>query len=218
MVHEGTLGRLLLIHGSYLQEFGADPAEWSWRYESELHAVTEIGSHWLDLAQYISGEKISAVSAVLDRFHPVRYRKDGLLYTESQEGAELISVPSEDVALIHFRTERGAIGSVVLSELSHGHGNQLAMELTGEKASLVWNNENPTTLILSQKGQISTLFGEEDSFENTFLTEFREFYQTVRGEAPYSGPDFCEAYRNALLCEAIQKSAENSSAWTEVSL
>lgn len=218
LVREGTLGRLLLIHGSYLQEFGADPAMWSWRYESDLHAVTEIGSHWLDLAQYISGERISAVSAVLDRFHPIRYRKEGLLYMEPQEGAEPVSVPSEDVALIHFRTERGTIGSIVLSELSHGHGNRLTIELTGEKASLAWNNEDPTNLILSQKGQKTTLSGEADSFENTFLTGFREFYRAVRGEAPYTGPDFYEAYRNVLLCDAIQKSAENHSAWKEVRL
>ena len=218
LVQEETLGRLLLIHGSYLQEFGAEPAMWSWRYESDLHAVTEIGSHWLDLAQYISGEKITAVSALLDRFHPIRYRKEGLLYTEPQKGAETVPVPSEDVALIHFRTESGAIGSVVLSELSHGHGNQLTMELTGEKATLAWNNEDPTTLTLSHKGQTERLKGEEDFFENTFLAQFRDFYGAIRGEAPYTGSDFREAYRNTLLCEAIQKSAERDSAWVEVPL
>lgn len=218
LVQGGTLGRLLLIHGSYLQEFGADPAVWSWRYESDLHAVTEIGSHWLDLAQCISGEKITTVSALLDRFHPIRYRKEGLLYTEPQKGAETVPVPSEDVALIHFRTESGAVGSVVLSELSHGHGNQLTLELTGEKATLAWNNEDPTTLTLSHKGQTERLKGEEDFFENTFLTQFRDFYGAIRGEVPYTGSDFREAYRNTLLCEAIQKSAERDSAWVEVPL
>ena len=218
LVQEGMLGRLLLIHGNYLQEFGAEPAMWSWRYEDDLHAVTEIGSHWLDLAQYISGEKITAVSAVLDRFHPLRYRKDSLLYTEPQEGAEPVSVPSEDVALIHFRTETGAIGSVVLSELSHGHGNQLSLELTGDKATLAWNNEDPTVLTLSHKGQTETLKEEEESFEDTFLTEFREFYRAVRGEKACEGADFIAAYRNTLLCKAIQNSAENDSAWREVPL
>ncbi len=218
LVAKGALGRLLLIHGSYLQEFGAEPAMWSWRYEDDLHAVTEIGSHWLDLAQYISGEKITAVSAVLDRFHPVRYRKDDLLYTEPREGAEIVSVPSEDVALIHFRTETGAMGDLVLSELSHGHGNQLSLELTGTKATLAWNNEDPATLTLSHKGQTENLKGEEESFENTFLTEFREFYEAVRGEKSYEGPHFIEAYRNTLLCKAIQNSAENDSAWREVPL
>ncbi len=218
LVQGGALGRLLLIHGSYLQEFGAEPAQWSWRYEEDLHAVTEIGSHWLDLAQYISGEKITAVSAVLDRFHPLRYRKDDLLYTEPQEGTEPVAVPSEDVALIHFRTETGAIGSVVLSELSHGHGNQLTLELTGDKATLAWNNEEPGILTLSHKGRIETIQGEEECFENTFLSEFRDFYEAVRGERPYDGPHFLEACRNTLLCKAIQNSAENNSAWREVPL
>ncbi len=218
LVQGGDLGRLLLIHGSYLQEFGAEPALWSWRYESNLHAVTEIGSHWLDLAQYISGERITAASALFDSFHPLRYRRDGLLYTEPQEAADAVSVPSEDVALIHFRTETGAIGSVVLSELSHGHGNQLRLEITGEKATLAWNSEAPMTLFLSHKGKTAELPGEEDSFETTFLTQFREFYKAVRGEKVFSGVTFREAYRNTLLCEAIGESAKNHSAWMEVAL
>lgn len=216
MVQKGILGRLLLIHGSYLQEFGANPAVWSWRYESKLHAVTEIGSHWLDLAQYISGEKIVAVSAVFDRFHPRRYRKDGLVYAQVIEGAQSVAVPSEDVALIHFRTANGAIGSVVLSELSHGHENQLRIELTGEDASIAWNSDNPTELSLSHKGQ-TVLYSHEDSFENTFVAEFEAFYRAIR-TGTFEGPDFYEAYRNTLLCEAIAQSAENHSAWMEVAL
>lgn len=217
LVENGELGRLLLIHGSYLQEFGAEPAVWSWRYESDLHAVTEIGSHWLDLAQYISGQKIIAVSAVLDRFHPVRYQKDGLLYHAPQEDAQAVSVSSEDVALIHFRTENGVIGSVVLSELSHGHGNQLFLELTGENATLSWNSEVPTALFLSRKGQRTELPGQEDSFEDTFLCEFREFYREIDGKEN-GCPSFSDAYRNVLLCEAIARSAKQQSAWMEVAL
>lgn len=216
LVQNGELGRLLLVHGSYLQEFGAEPAFWSWRYENDLHAVTEIGSHWLDLAQYISGQKITAVSAVLDHFHPVRYKKDGLLYTRPQDGAETVCVPSEDVALIHFRTENGAIGSVVLSELSHGHGNQLILELTGEKATLRWDSEAPTHLSLSRKGQTVDIPPQEDSFENTFLTEFRAFYDAIDGKKSYAS--FSDACRNVLLCQAISQSAKNQSEWTEVKL
>ena len=212
LVQDGQLGRLLLIHGSYLQEFGAEPAFWSWRYESDLHAVTEIGSHWLDLAQYISGQKITAVSAVFDHFHPVRYKKGGLLYNAPQEDAETVNVPSEDVALIHFRTEKGAIGSVVLSELSHGHANELRMELTGENATLSWNSESPTILSFSGKGQTLELPTTEDTFEDTFVAQFRAFYD----HKPIAS--FADAYRNVLLCEAIGKSAKNHSAWMEVAL
>ncbi len=217
LVREGALGRLLLIHGSYLQEFGVSPAQWSWRYESALHAVTEIGSHWLDLAQYLSGERISAVSAVSDKFHPVRYKKEGLLYTETQEGAETVSVPSEDVALIHFRTEKGAIGSVVLSELSHGHGNCLTVELTGEKASLSWNSEAPSELSFSRKGYRESLW-QEDSFEATFRNQFRSFYESVEEGTATLLPDFREAYGNVALCEAILESDRNNAQWVEVSL
>ena len=217
LVQEGALGRLLLIHGSYLQEFGANPAQWSWRYESALHAVTEIGSHWLDLVQYLSGEKITAVSAVLDKFHPVRYEKEGLLYAEAQAGARAVEVPSEDVALIHFRTEQGAIGSVVLSELSHGHGNRLAVEFTGERATLSWNSEEPTKLQFAHKGERNTLY-QEDSFDDTFAKQFRSFYASIGEKSPCFLPDFREAYGNVALCEAILESDRNHSAWRSVRL
>ena len=83
---------------------------------------------------------------------------------------------------------------------------------------MAWNNEDPTVLTLSHKGQTETLKEEEESFEDTFLAEFREFYRAVRGEKAYEGADFVAAYRNTLLCKAIQNSAENDSAWREVPL
>lgn len=85
-VQAPDFGRVLLIHGSYLQEFGALPAPVDWRMNPQLagrmHAVTEIGSHWMDLAQWISARRITAVSAQFDHFHPTRYAENGVMHAQ----------------------------------------------------------------------------------------------------------------------------------------
>jgi len=76
IVSSPDFGRVLLVHGNYLQEFHALPAPTGWRYESglagKMRAVTEIGSHWMDIAQYVSGKKITHVSAVFANYNPTR--------------------------------------------------------------------------------------------------------------------------------------------------
>ena len=84
-----------------------------------MRAVTEIGTHWLDLAEYLTGERITSGRGLFGCFQPQRMLKDGM--TEPPEAAEGVpswSVRSEDSALLHFRMAGGAIGSAVLSEVS----------------------------------------------------------------------------------------------------
>ena len=123
LMAEGTFGRPLLIHGSYLQEFHALPAPKDWRYNEavagRMRAVTEIGSHWLDLAQYISGLQARAVSASFGRFWPRRSLREGIMYPQDQPG-EPMEVVSEDAAAVTLRFEGGALGNVLLSEVSPG--------------------------------------------------------------------------------------------------
>lgn len=212
IVSSSNFGKVLLIHGSYLQEFGAEPAQWSWRYEDKMHAVTEIGSHWLDLCRYISGKKINAVSALFDSFHPLRYKDGNELYCEAAEGRGEVTVSSEDVALVNLRFEGGAIGSVVLSELSHGRGNRVFLEITGEKQSLWWNSEDNDRLFVAEKGKIPTEYRFDDSFEDTFVEILRRFY---RGEI-FRCPSFADAKDNVLLCQALWHSNQENSRWVEV--
>ena len=108
-----------------------------------MRATTEIGSHWIDLARYLTGLEIVEVSANFGKFNPSRYLKENMMYAEEEEGSEGITVESEDAALISMRLSNGAIGNVVLSEVSHGRSNRVAIEITGSKQSVWWNNENP---------------------------------------------------------------------------
>lgn len=219
LVRQKEFGRILLVHGSYLQEFGAEPAAYSWRYQDPLHAVSEIGSHWLDLAQFISGEKIIGLNALFDRFQPVRFQKDGMIYLRPEQDRSPIHVFSEDAAMLSLRFENGAIGSVALSELSHGRTNRLSIEITGEHQSLWWNSEDPQRLYLARKGERPESFFLDGSFDQTFVSEFQSFYRDIgRGCASEAAlyADFRDGTHNALLCTAAQKSADENATWMEV--
>ena len=215
LVASPEFGRLILIHGSYLQEFGAEPAALSWRYRDPLHAVSEIGSHWLDLAQYVSGRSVTALSALFDRFQPERYEKDGLLYLNPTPDRRSYYVPSEDAAVLNLRFAGGAIGSVVLSELSHGHSNSLSLELTGTKQTISWNSQQPHLLSLAEKGktQILELGGE---FAETFTHEIADYYAALQQKSPLRCADFREAGCNVRLCGLAKESADRNGQWMEV--
>ncbi|MBQ3217050.1 MAG: Gfo/Idh/MocA family oxidoreductase [Oscillospiraceae bacterium] len=221
LVNSPDFGRVLLVHGSYLQEFGAEPAEYSWRYEDPLHAVSEIGSHWLDLAQFISGKQITALSAQFDHLHPQRYQKNGLLFLEADWDREPIEVKNEDAAILSLRFAENIMGAVVLSELSHGRKNALTLEITGEKQSLWWNSEIPDQLTLAQKGkEPETILFPDRSFEAYFKqisTVYKDVEKGRRAEnAIYA--DFNAGENNALLCATAKSSAKDHAAWKEIKI
>jgi predicted dehydrogenase len=230
-VQSGEFGEIRLIHGSYLQEFNAYPAPYDWRYKPELagpmRAVTEIGSHWFDLAQFISGRQITAVQAEFGNFGPVRHLKDGILTAADDSGAdpvhgaERIAVRSEDAALIHLRFDNGALGSVVLSEVSQGRINRLSLEISGEKASLWWNSEDNNLIHTGRKdrGIQTEVLGFGSGFTDTERVLFEKVYAgTLQAEVPPAYADFKQAARITALCSASRESALNNGRWVSPDL
>src|SRR6266487_4369109 len=119
LVAGGALGDVWNVHGAYLQDWLQLPTDWNWRLEldkgGELRAVADIGSHWLDLAQFVAGAPITRVFADLVTTIPVRQRPAGQVETfAAADDVHRIDAPmeTEDVAhvLVHFAN--GARGSV----------------------------------------------------------------------------------------------------------
>ena len=237
----GVLGRPLIIHGSYMQEFNAFPAPLDWRYDPQLaggmRAVSEIGSHWFDIAQYISGEKIQAVSALFGRFNPERVLCDGVMYPPEQDHGEdtgrdcreqagTIRVDSEDAAAISLKFEHGAMGSVLLSEISPGRGNCLNLEITCEQGNLWWNEEENNVLYVAGKneGIKKEIFAFGNGFGDTFIEFVKDVYGHVEqpgAENADEGPDgirpgFREGAEIAAICEAAYVSDREDSRWVKV--
>lgn len=226
IVSAPDFGPVLLIHGNYMQEFNAFPAPLDWRYDpvlaGKMRAVTEIGTHWMDIAQYISRKKITAVSALFGRFHPERTLDGGMMYRpETHTKGEVFGVSSEDAAAVNIRFEDGAIGCVLFSEVSPGRINRITLEVTGTDRNLWWNSEDNNMLHTARKGEgVNTqVFGFGNGFADTFRTLLKAYYTDVHaGVAPEKTvyPGFDEGAQIVRLCNALLESAENNSEWVQV--
>ncbi|KUO77544.1 MAG: hypothetical protein APF77_13380 [Clostridia bacterium BRH_c25] len=225
LISSPEFGDICLIHGSYLQEFHALPDAYTWRYRPELagqmRATTEIGSHWIDLARFWTGLEIKEVSANYGKFTPERYVSDGVMYKDEKENSKKITVTSDDAAVISIRFSNGAIGNLLLSEVSHGRNNRISIEVSGTRKSIWWNSEDPYYLNNSQKsGGVNTqinAFG--GGFPNTFKAYFEEVYRDIENGSPSENPlypTFYDGYINSAICTAIFESANNNSAWVRV--
>lgn len=224
LVGEAFLGTPLVIHGTYLQQFGLMPCDYMWRYIPEvggkMRCVTEIGSHWFDLIRFLTGLEITEVSADFGKFFPQRYLKDGKLHEKPEEGSVPLTVDSEDTASVMLRFHNGAKGTLMLCQLSHGRSNRISFEITGTNASLWWDSEEPLKLHTSTGGGVTTRVNAfAGGFPETYTAFFNQIYTALgKGEsvASESLPNFYDGYKAAAICEAVYESALNASAWTAV--
>lgn len=223
MVQDKNFGTPYLIHGTYLQQFHLLPTMYNWRYEEELsgkmRAVTEIGTHWFDIVQYVTGLKIKKVSACFGNFNPNRRLQDGMMYPMTQEERKeekIVEVKSEDVALLHLQFENGAIGSVVLSEVSQGYSNYLSYEISSGTKTIGWNSQNNNEIYFnesfSQMNVIRDGFG--NGFDDSFIQLVSNFYQSSSENSTY--PNFEEGANIVCICNAIYESAIHDSKWIEI--
>lgn len=227
VINSPAFGAIRLIHGSYLQEFHLLPDAYSWRYQAELggpmRATTEIGSHWIDLVRYWTGLEIVAVSAQFANFEPERHLSGQKMYAEKKEGSQPIEVLSEDVATISFRLNNGAVGNVILSEVSHGRSNRLHLEVSGSKQSIWWTNEQPYQLHQAEKfkGVNTATYAFSGGFKDTFQACFEDIYQDIENGKVSAFPSyatFYDGYVNALVCMAIYESAKADAKWITITL
>ena len=242
----GVIGQPRLVHGSFLQDWLLFPGDWNWRLDSklggELRAVSDIGTHWLDLVMWITERKITEVCADLATVVPIRHRPRGRVETfEQAADAERDDVPitTDDYAsvLLHFEDELR--GAMTVSQVSAGRKARLWFEIDGTKASLSWNSESPNTLWIGRRDAASELLpkdpsllspaarayaaypaGHAEGYPDTFVQLFRDFYAYLDAgdfAAPRRFPTFADGNHELLLCEAIAKSAQDR-AWIPVLL
>jgi predicted dehydrogenase len=239
-VVRGDLGRLLAVTGSYVQDWLIDPNDFNWRVEpggpANLRAVADIGTHWMDLAQYLTGQPIRAVCADLATFHAQRFRPTGSTETfTSSTGApaskaEPVAISTDDYGAVLLRFDGGARGVYHVSQVTAGRKNRLTIEIAGSDGSAAWDSESPNQLWLgSKKGPNQVLErdpallspaaasithypgGHAEGFPDTFKQLYLEAYRfVVAGCRAGSGPqfpNFADGHREVQLCEAIGRSA-----------
>jgi predicted dehydrogenase len=223
-VQAADFGAVYMIHGAYLQSFHALPAPFTWRYQAALagpmRAVTEIGSHWIDLARFLTGLEVLEVSARFSTLHPRRYLKDGQMFATPSRGAAPLHVDNEDAAVIALRFSNGALGSLSLSEAAHGRQNALGVAIEGAQRSLWWQAEDPHHLHIGQGGQSLThTFPFSGGYPESLLAMLEAVYADIAAGGPSPHPlyaTFADGWANAAVCQAIYASAQAQGAWQNV--
>ncbi len=158
-VKNGSVGRIFHVTGQYIQDWMMFDSDYNWRLTADMggasRTIADIGSHWFDTVQCVLGKKITAVCAEMLTVHPFRKKpkKEVKTFEQAESGSyELVPVDSEDAAFIMVRFEDETIGTVNLSQVSGGHLNDLRLEVSGEKCSLEWQQQNPDTLVVGTRG------------------------------------------------------------------
>jgi predicted dehydrogenase len=235
VVREGGLGEMRLVTGHYLQDWLLLDTDWNWRLDpalgGTLRAVSDIGSHWLDLTSFLTGSRVASVTADLATFIKVRHQPKGSVETFSTEKAtETVAreIKTEDCATILVRYENGALGSFAVSQISAGRKNSLRVEIDGSTDAAAWYSEQPDELWLGHRGRPNEVLyrdpglmssagaaasflpgGHIEGFADTFRALYSAVYKAVLdgGPAEDSYPTFADGHDEMVVCEAVGRSA-----------
>jgi predicted dehydrogenase len=244
LVRDGGIGDVRLVTGRYFQDWLLYDTDWNWRLEAEqggvLRAVGDIGSHWLDLASFLTGLHVEAVMADLATFIPVRRKPAGPVLTFSTERATdtvPVEIHTEDVATILLRFRGGARGSVAISQLSAGRKNSLAYQIDGSSSAVAWDSEQPEQLWIGHRDRPNELLlrnpalmnaegaaaarlpgGHVEGFADTFGAAFTAIYDDVLAGAPSNSPryaTFAAGHEEMAIGDAVLRSSRTG-AWVTV--
>ena len=237
-IAQGELGPLHLIHGSYLQDWLLDPASNNWRVDPVLGGASrvfaDIGSHWCDLVEWVSGERFVDVSAAFATVIAERGAVGGQSFTTPAAGGAMQAVASEDVAAAMFRTGAGTLASLTVSQVSAGRHNRLWFEIDGARSSVAFNQEDAERLWIGLPDQREETFvrgpgagsaeqrrlsalpaGHAQGYGHCFEAFVADTYRAIEGERPQGLPTFEDGLRSARIVDRVIASARTR-AWTTI--
>jgi len=235
LVREGGLGEVRFVTGHYLQDWLLLDTDWNWRLDpalgGTLRAVSDIGSHWLDLTSFLTGSRVASVTADMETFIKVRRQPTGPVETFATGAAQETvarEIRTEDCATILVRYENGALGSLAVSQISAGRKNSLRLEIDGATSAASWCSEQPDELWIGHRGRPNEVLprdpglmnaagagasflpgGHIEGFAETFRALYNAVYQAVLEGGPAVGryPTFADGHDEMLVCEAVERSA-----------
>ncbi|WP_226068526.1 Gfo/Idh/MocA family protein [Dickeya zeae] len=201
MIRQEALGRLFAVHGGYLQDWMLYETDYNWRVDADKgglsRTVADIGSHWCDTLQFVTGSKIVEVMADLSTVYPTRKASRHAATTFGGADAATVEyedkpVTTEDFAAILLRFDDGSRGSLTVSQVSAGRKNRLHFEINGAQASLAWDQELPQNLWIGHRDRPNQLLSDDPGLMNA----------DVSGQAHFPGghiEGWPDAFKNMML-------------------
>ncbi|MEI3339357.1 MAG: Gfo/Idh/MocA family oxidoreductase [Eubacterium sp.] len=244
IIRDGELGDIFSISGSYCQDWMLYDTDYSWRLMTEesgnTRVIADIGSHWMDLAEFVSGQKITEVCADFSIIHPTRKKRNKTVLAYSAEKFDPddyteIPVHTEDNASVMFRFSGGAKGSAFFSQVIAGKSVAIDLLVGGYKKSAEWNSAEVNSLVIGNRDSynehiekgvftvhpdtvplIAYPFGHAEGFPDAFKQCFREVYASLNDkETEFHYATFEDGLRGMMLCEKIFESNQKQ-AWVKI--
>jgi predicted dehydrogenase len=203
----GDLGEILVVQGTYSQDWLLYDTDWNWRVEAKAAGASrcmgDIGSHYFDMAEHVSGLRVTSLCADLQTFHRTRKKPKHSVETFANKLAgpddyEEIQVETEDFGAVVFRMGSHTRGAMTASQISAGRKNRFSIEIYGTKASVAWDQERPDELWSGRRNEANQIFikdpallqteartyadlpgGHSEGYDDTFKQVFRRFYRSI---------------------------------------
>jgi predicted dehydrogenase len=244
MREAGELGEIYAVQGTYSQDWLLYDTDWNWRIDSAANGrsrcFADIGTHWCDMVEHITGLRIQKLCADLQTFHKTRKRPKGSVETFSGKTLqpsdyEEVPIDTEDFGAVLLRLGDQARGAMTVSQISAGRKNRLCMEIYGTKASVTWDQEKPDDLWIGHRNEPNRIIvkdaslmlqparsyadlpgGHSEGYDDTFKQVFRRFYKTVADRtAPVEYPQFVDGLRQLQILDKVLDSSAKQ-AWVTV--
>jgi predicted dehydrogenase len=243
MVAAGELGDILIVQGTYSQDWLLYDTDYNWRVEKgpngALRAVGDIGSHWMDMIQHVTGQKITALCAELAIFHKTRKKPKGSVETFSGKKArpteyDEIKMDTEDFGAVLVRMGDRTRGCFTVSQMSAGNKNRFEFEIYGTKCGIRWNQERPDELWIGNRNEPNQIIikdpsllrgpaagfadlpgGHSEGYDDCHKQVFKRFYAHVADpSAPVDYPTFADGMWGMHLLGKAAESAKKK-AWVK---
>jgi predicted dehydrogenase len=247
-IARGDIGAPHFIHGHYLQDYLNRDTDYSWRLDPEKagasSALGDIGSHWCDLAQHLTGLRITEVLGDITTVIPTRRRprraREAFTSAAGQDETDAVSITVDDLASVLVRFDGGAKGAFSVAQVCSGHKNDLVIEVCGATSSLSWRQERQNELWIGRRDRANEMLpkdpalldgvaqgyahlpgGHQEAWADAFCNLMREIYGAIRAGAtdrplPPAVATFEDGYRASCIVEAILASAHAGGVWTAV--
>jgi predicted dehydrogenase len=240
MVAEGRLGTIRHVRAQYLQDWIVDPEfPLVWRLDADKAgsgALGDIGAHIIDAAQFVAGDRLTGVSALMETFvkeRPLAGASSGL---GAAAGAGRGTVTVDDAALFIGRFSGGAVGSFEATRFATGRKNAMRLEINGSAGSLAFdfeamnelsfydNTEDPRTagfrriLVTEPAHPYAGAWwppGHLLGYEHTFTHEVKDFLEAIAAGTDPS-PSFEDGLQVQRALAAVARSAADHGSWTDI--
>jgi len=244
MCEAGDLGEILVVQGTYSQDWLLYDTDWNWRVETKAggpsRCMADIGSHWFDMAEHVTGLRVNSLCADLQTFHKTRKQPRHSVETFANKllGPEdYIETPvdTEDFGAVIFRMGERTRGSVTASQVSAGRKNRLSIEIYGTRSSVAWDQERPDELWAGHRDTGNQIFikdpsllkpaarkyadlpgGHSEGYDDTFKQVFRRFYASIGETAAVPEyPQFTDGLRQLTILNSVIQS-DQTRGWVDV--